>query len=99
MFLNDPPEPGSAGAEEEREQRGMDTGTGDAVDVSGTAQHARQCWTGCTSAWGLAVLGKTPTHARSGPSPQWSGAELCSLRSGTELTAPCAPQMSPIKGS
>lgn len=33
VLLNDPPEPGAAGAEEEREQRGMDTGTGDAVDA------------------------------------------------------------------
>lgn len=33
VLLNDPPEPGAAGAEEEREQRGVDTGTGDAVDA------------------------------------------------------------------
>lgn len=30
---------------------------------------------------------------------QQPGAELCSLRSGTVLTAPCAQQMSPVKGS
>lgn len=33
MLLNGPLVPASAGAEEEREQRGTDTGTGDVVDA------------------------------------------------------------------